>query len=259
MFNSKRSLKKSFYVGLLIFIILILLRLFFAQGFSSLSYKMAEPFWNLRDYVFGKSPKIGMYTESRASLEADIKSLETELYNAQVENLALSAKYSTISNSPFTSVLTNKENRITVKVISKPPSSPYDSLILGQGKEAGIISGTNVYIGDNILIGKISEVENSYSKVILFSSGLNSNQADILRTGESVTLHGRSGGNFNVTLPKDSDVVIGDLLVDTSAHQNIIAKVYYIDSSSLDSFKKVYARIPVNILQSEWVSVSISL
>jgi cell shape-determining protein MreC len=250
-------------IGLTVFVILILLHLFFASFFSSLSVRAAEPLWQLRDNLFGQNKNmLTAITDTKSSLQNQVSTLQAEVYDLQIKNTELSATALSGTHPDAVSFANTNPNTtgttlITAKVISKPPFAPFDTFILDQGSLSGIKIGDDVFIGKNILIGTISEVQDSFSHVTLFSSGTESRQINILRTGQTVSFNGRGGGNFNASLPKDLDVVVGDYLVDTSSKQHIIAQVYYIDTSSGGSFKEVFARIPINILEASWVSVSI--
>ena len=251
------SVKKIFTHGLIFFVVLMLFRIFFSSFFSAVFYSIAKPFWNVRNLTFDRLEDTSYYVESKESLVLKNKELKAEIYTMEIKNLELTAQLSNYMDGDVLDTRKTENGFVSAKVVSKPPFSPFDILILNDGLNLGIKDGAKVYLGDNVLIGTVSSASANTSKVVLFSSGTEAYPAVILRTGEPATLLGQGSGNFKITLPKDFNIVVGDFLVDTNNRQSIIAKVYSIDSSSQGSFKDVYLHIPFNLLHIEWVKVDI--
>jgi cell shape-determining protein MreC len=245
------SAKKYFIIGSVLFFVLILLRVLFYSAFSSLAYTVAKPFWDLGRGIYKQTESSISYGDSKIDLVEKNKNLENKIYELEIKNLELSSKASVTENTEERS----KPGFVISKILVKPPYSPFDIFIIENTPNSGISVGDKVYIGENTLIGEVVSILPKEARVQLLSSGSQSYQASIQRTGETVTLNGQGGGNFKVSVPKEFNVSLGDYLVDSSSKESVIAVVYSIDTSSQGSFKDVYARIPLNILQTEWVSV----
>ena len=252
--RQKNTLWTRISVALTIFVFLFGIRFFFGSSISFLTYEIGRPIWAFRDSIFGQTKDLTLYTQSKSSLISENTALKDEIYNLQLKNIELGNQLSAFTQSDLQSILTDQSGRVLAKVISKPPYSLFDTLVLDTSTSS-VEVGDTVYIDQNILVGAITESKGSYAKAVLYSSGTNSTQADVLRTGQTVSLIGEGGGNFLIVLPKDFDIALGDNLVDMEGSQAIIAQVFSIDTSSQGSFKKVYARIPINIFQVEWVSI----
>ncbi len=241
--------------GFLIFLFLCILQFFFNSTFSTLTYTIAKPLWTYQDHIFGTNHSLIDSIESKAALIVDKKNLEDQIYSLQIKNMELTAQIGTFSSTTVDQFLPHTPEKTVAKVIAKPPFSPFDTLILDRGLDAGITVGNVVYAGDNTVIGQVSTSRSGYAQVTLYSVGGHTQPAEIVRTKEQIDLQGVGGNNYQITVPKEFDVVLGDSIVTTDAQQSVIAIVYYIDSSSQNSFKKVLARIPFNILQTNWVQV----
>ena len=239
------------FAGCVIFVCLTLLRVFFSGPISSFSYTLARPVWSVRAMLFGSTEDtLTEATASKADLIAKNKLLSQEVYDLQVNNLALTSE--TLAPHIETTL---HQNTVMVKVISKPPLTPYDVFVVDTSART-LPAGSLVYLGDNVLIGTVSQSTSRSALVSLYSSGSLVTPVDVLRTGETIALKGQGGGNFEAILPKDFSISPGDILVDRGATRSVIAQVYSVDESSGGSFKKAYARIPTNIFQAEWLFVS---
>jgi hypothetical protein len=117
------------------------------------------------------------------------------------------------------------------------------------------VVGSRVYMSDTIVVGTITSVAPRTSVVQLFSTGGLKQQATLARTGATYELVGSGGANFQLEVPKETDVALGDTFLYPNSSISVLAIVYDIDNGSQSSFKKVYLRIPGNIFSSQWLFV----
>ena len=145
-------------------------------------------------------------------------------------------------------------SKIMARVLSKPPVSPYDTFVVDAGVSEEVSLGNKVYLSGNIIIGKISSITSKTSIVELFSSGGVKQEAILSRTGASFILNGHGGANFTLEVPKDTDIVWGDVFL-YPGPQSILGSVYYINTNAQSSFKTIYLRIPGNVFVAKYVFV----
>lgn len=250
--NNTRNIFQTVGWGFALFSFFILIRLFFIHATTEYAYAISRPLWSTRDTVLGAGDSVHVIDGINAG---DVQALRSEIYNLQLRNMELAAEVTSLHGQIHVTEIQNEKNRLTAKVVSQPPFTPYDVFIINVGSADGVVLGTKIYIGNNTLVGTITKLENTNSEVTLLSSGSQTTQSRLLRTGEGVILNGNGGGNFEVTVPKGFDIVVGDMFVDGTVSQHVIAQVFSIDESSKGSFKKIYAKIPVNIFQTIWVGV----
>jgi cell shape-determining protein MreC len=88
-----------------------------------------------------------------------------------------------------------------------------DSLLLSSGSREGVDVGFPVVVDGHLVLGTISEVGVTWSKVDLFSQ-IGTKQ--ILRMGKQNEIvfeaSGIGGGRLSATIPKAVDVVVGDII-----------------------------------------------
>jgi cell shape-determining protein MreC len=136
------------------------------------------------------------------------------------------------------------------------------------GEDVGLKVDALVYAFDSIPIGRVKEVNNSTSKVVLFSTSGEKTEVVIdgqpARNALSITpaggdnfmeLVGRGGGNFEMVIPRDFELASGTLVHLPGITPYVVAKVEDIISDPRDSLKKALLVSPVNIQNLKFVQV----
>jgi cell shape-determining protein MreC len=144
---------------------------------------------------------------------------------------------------------------VLAAVLTKPPQSMYDTLVLDAGENLGIVVGGQVTLSDAATLGVIDEVFGRTSRAKLFSSVDTETPAVIDRTDLSVTLIGRGAGNFEIRLPQEVDIMKGDVIRLPGMTPSVVATVVEVESNPTNSFKRVFCKMPINIAELRWVSV----
>lgn len=92
-----------------------------------------------------------------------------------------------------------------------------DILLIDQGWKDGIAFNQPVITAEKVLLGRISEVYENFSKVILISNKKSSFDAKISERGISGLVNGKGGGKVSLDLiPQNQEISKGDLLITTS-------------------------------------------
>ena len=144
------------------------------------------------------------------------------------------------------------ENSLTAaSIISKPPFTPSDILMIDSGTEEGLSGGRLVIDGSGIALGEVGFVNNSYSKVVLFSISGKTSEAT-LESGEQITIHGRGGGSFFFEAPKGFGAKKGDLIF---IREYPLAQVTEVIRKKNDPFIEVYLESLRNIQSINKVGV----
>lgn len=255
--NKKRQSspgKRAFRITFSFIIILFVFNLFFPNFLFGSIRPVGEFFWKTRDFLFNiVSGPLGLLSSKNNLLD---EKKELELRVSQLESEVLSLRSLNQEGVFLNSILQKRaqENSIFSRVLAKPPQSPFDILVIDSGSDEGVFSGAHVW-SNGILVGWISEVNSSVSKAELFSSSKRETTAEVLRNGLSFLIKGRGGGNFEVSVPTGTDIVVGDIFVIPSSPSQILAKVESIEEKETDSFKKLFLSSPVNVFSLQWVEV----
>ncbi len=238
-----------------VFVLLSIFAFIFPNFSRGVFQTLGKPVWLIRDQMVDWADDVKGFFSLKSSLVAQVENLQS-----QVDTLSLkTVDYDTVlkENQDLKAVLGRNvtANRVISRVLSRPPQSPYDTLVIDAGSGDGIKPGNKVYISDSVIVGNITNVTPHTSLVEMFSSGDKKTEAQQDRTGTSYELVGMGGANFSIEVPKEADILWGDVFSYPGLLQSVLGSVYYIDTNSQSAFKTIFIRISGNVFQSKWVFV----
>jgi cell shape-determining protein MreC len=238
-----------------VFVLLAILSFVFPKTTRNIFTAVAKPIWNIGDDAQKTLGDIYTFLNLQKNLTAENKNLraEVDLLNLKVVD------YDTLlqQNADLKSLLGRNVSspQILARILSEPPESPYDSLVIDVGASDGVNLGDKIYLSDSIIVGSIAGISSRTSLVQMFSTGGQKTESVLERTGAMYELTGRGGANFSVDVPKEADILWGDVFTYPGLSPAVLGSVYYIDTSSQSAFKTIFIRIPENVFQSKWVFV----
>lgn len=229
--------------------------------FNSLSYvanKIFKPVLVVGNNISSNAQNASYLLKSKKSLYLENESLKKDLdaMSAKIFNFdALEEE-----NNKLKETLGRKsgdKDFVLSAILSKPNKSLFDTLIIDAGEKDNIEVGDIVFALGYIPIGKVAEVFPDSSKVVLFSTSLE--KTEIVITGGDVFMEiiGRGGGNFEMILPRDFEILKGATVSLPGLDSSVIAKVETIISDPRDSYQKALLISPVNIQNLKFVQVEI--
>lgn len=230
---SRKSLKpnKDVALALLTFVITILISFIpFFRNVAVSSYSYSA--WFVRNFTLSVFEKVVYpWKESGISDYSNtIKSAELKVLQQENENLK-----TMLGRRP-------SERAILARVLTKPPQSPYDELVIDVGKDFGVEPGSQIYDNNGALIGSVVSVSKNFSNIKLFSSPGHSLEVEMDKKGVILSIIGQGDGSFVVDVPRDFEIKVGDVFVLPGIKDKPIASVSYIKGTDTDSFKTVFAR-----------------
>lgn len=134
----------------------------------------------------------------------------------------------------------DSSEKIVGRVLSRPPFSPHDHLLIDVGSKNGVKRGVWVESASGTLLGKTTLVKEDFSFVMLFSSPDKKISA-YLPGGDEVELVGMGAGNFYLELPKDAPLKKNDVLLESTT-QKPLAIVSTVISSESNPFKQIHLK-----------------
>ncbi len=202
---------------------------------SNLSYSIISFFSSKKTLLKERDELLKKNTElTLLSLERDI---------LLKENLELKKMSETKSSS---SVIAN--------VLLHPGFSPFDTFVIGKGRDFGVELG-NLVRSEGLILGEISEVNEHTSRVTLFSSSGNTFPITIGKQRFEVEATGLGGGTFEALLPKNVEIEIGDIAIFAFNTPRLLGTVKDIETDKNGIFKKVLFSLPININTVEFVTI----
>jgi len=249
--RSKDAYSKKILTSLVIFLLLAGLFYFFG-GFI---IRVASPVWKAENAVTRSFRNIGDFFSTRKTLLAENASLKTKIESLEIEIASLHLGED--RENVLLGLLERKPEgvSVTASVLTHPPQTPYDVLVLDAGSSDGVNIGDKVYLPEGPVLGLISDTFSKNSRLKLYSSSGESNPGILERGGVPIEILGQGGGNFKIILPRDTEVEIGDRILSAGIEADLLAVVEDIRLQPTDSFKEVLAKSPTNIFTLRFVFI----
>ena len=255
--NRTNAKKVVTIVSLFLFLALILYLL--PNTISSTGRTLSRPIWYVGSLVASSFSRSVSFFSSRNNLISKNTALEEEINSLKLKETDYGILLK--ENQDLKSELGRPgvSGKVLASILSKPPVSPFDTFVIDIGSSLGIKEGNKVYLGGNIIVGKVKSVTGGTSIVELFSNSSVKQESTLSRTGATFVLQGHGGANFILEVPKEADILWGDVFTYPDINSSIIGTVYYIDTNSQSSFKTIYLRIPGNVFSARYLFVEKSI
>jgi cell shape-determining protein MreC len=144
-------------------------------------------------------------------------------------------------------------------VISRPPQSPYDILVIDSGSDNDIKQGARVLFSTDVMLGYVAEVFSKTSKIKLvsFPGEETSVIIESLASGAKISALaiGRGGGEMEIKIPSSIEVRSGDLVKTPGTYPLMLGTVEKTEINLSDPFQKIYFRLPVNFQELDKVMI----
>lgn len=256
--GSRENPARRFYA--ILGILIIVSFLFFGRHVLSAQFvAFAEPLWFFEKKIESiLSPLTSVWANS-----VELKAQNAQLIQeANEKNLELRQLLRVIDDYKKIGDLYSERERFDrsardegslALVLSRPPVSPYDTLVIKIDESSNIKEGDFVYAPGGILLGETREVSGTRAKVLLYSSPGEMRSGFLSGVG-AVELEGRGGGNFETQLPKETRIT-PSASITYEGGSTILARVGTTTQTEGDSFQRVFAQLPINIQSLEWLRI----
>lgn len=220
--------------------------------------RVAAPnlFYTALSPIFGFSSLIGSRTHAAlagltggATLAAEADRLRAENTNLQIQIEALHRQVSSIG------AIDNASESIVAGVLARPPTSPYDTLIVNAGSDAGVVERMTAYGADAAPIGVVTGVEPRFSRITLLSSPEMVTQGWLGSAHTPVQLIGLGGSAFSVSIPRTIVVREGDIIYLPGPGAIPVGQVIRIDDNAALPVIALRVQSIQNIFSITWVGI----
>lgn len=217
--------------------------------------RAASPVWQGENAISRRLNFTVNFMRSKADLVKENHELRERIESYDL--LLISCRLLSDSKNSLLSSLgrTAVSGGISAAVLAHPPKTPYDTLIIGAGESDGISVERAVALPEGPKIGTVFEVFGRESKVLLYSAPGRETMAVLERHNVPVALIGRGGGNFEIHLPRDVEIEMGDKIVSPDLDAVLLGVVGDVEVEPTDAFKRVLVSGPANIHTLRFVTV----
>jgi cell shape-determining protein MreC len=249
--RSRHYFKKSLLILLGIFVICALVFSFFGGVIVS----FISPLWQAENAATARIFGIEEYFRFQKSLMDENQRLRDKVLSLELSIASRPSR--TLEISEMLEIMGRELERggIASTVLVRPPQTPYDSMVIDAGSKEGVSLGSEVFMPEGALLGTVTEVHFSTSRVRLFTTSGERTAAVLERHGIPVTLEGIGGGNFRIVIPREVEVEVGDRILSADISSRLVGIVGDVKMETTDSFKEVLAKSPMSVFNIHYVLV----
>jgi cell shape-determining protein MreC len=251
-----RSRYQQGYSKRALFLVLIfLIGAIFFSLFDNLITRAISPLWRAENRFSRSLLSIGGFFASRESLREENVELKDRIASLELEVSAATLYRSESERLLALLGRVGEEGGITASVLTHPPQSPYDLIVIDAGERDRVTVGAKVYLPEGPEMGVVTQIFPSFSRVKLLTSPGEKTQAVLERHDVPVELEGMGGGSFKIVLPRETEVVVGDRILSGNLKSSLVAVVADITLTPTDAFKEVIAKSPANIFTLRYITI----
>ncbi len=231
---------------------------FFQDLLGGVSSIVVSPFIALQHYFETSSAAVPVYIRERTSLLNTIQSLEQQI--AAKEGMRITLEYIEKENAELRALMTQATSTPTLLagVVARPPYSPYDSLVIDQGEQDGVVENAPVYYGSGRTLGYVRKVFDNYALVTLLSSPEVESTVYVFGANVFTTAYGEGGGVIRLSIPQGVRVTEGDVVVLPSLDGGVVGAVSSVQSIPTEPEQHAYVVLEVPMQSIRVVRVALT-
>ncbi len=248
--SSTRSLKRAFSFTVLALVAVFLLQNLFGGFFSNSVMSLLS----IKTHLANSSATLPVFIRDRIDLLKQLQNLKTSV-DAQ-SGYATTIDQLTAENSELRNLLGDvPSDRIAAGVIARPPSVPYDVLVLDRGSDDGIVEGALVYHSANFAIGYIERVFTTSAMVVLFSSPHTESTVYVYGPDVYARAYGEGGGVIRISVPQGVSITKGNVVILPMLLSGTLGTIHEVTSIPTQPEQHAFLTYPVPLQSIRLVSV----
>ena len=144
---------------------------------------------------------------------------------------------------------------IVAGVLSGPPMSPYDTLVLALGEKSGVALGQEAFGDGGVPLGIVSSVSADFSRVTLFSASGVVTRGWVGSANLPLEIRGAGGGALRASVASATGVALGDTVFVPGPGALPVGRVARIDRDSASPSADILIQGALNPFSITWVDL----
>ncbi|MBY0310097.1 rod shape-determining protein MreC [Patescibacteria group bacterium] len=259
--TTKASSRRSFFSERRHRLTLIFLGLVLAAGFllptlmGVVSDIAMAPFVRVASWVRESPGMIPTYLRERSALRAEIEELRAQIDSSTAHTLTINRL--TEENIALRSVYGEglPSKRLLSRVVARPPWLAYDLIQIDKGADDGVVVGSPVFAGRDVVIGSVVETSARHAFVELVTTAGFQSTVYIPAAKLVATMEGQGSGVSRVRFAQGIRVMPGDLVVMLAYDAGVYGQVSHVENASTQPEQYAYVTLPEAIQSLRYVTV----
>ncbi len=222
---------------------------------TGLAQLVFAPFDAVRIWVTQSQDSLPQYLRDRHALIQEIEILKASVATDQGDQNTI--RKLQFENEQLRSLVGEiPEERDLARVIARPNQLPYDMVMLDRGSEEGVVEGAPVFVGQDQLIGVVSDVRTNTSLVTLVTTSGFTSTAYVMGANIYTYAEGMGGGIMRVRIPQDIPLHVGDIVMLPAVNSTgVFGAVAAIENSPTQPEQYGYVPLKVSLQSLQYVSI----
>lgn len=253
--DSLRSSRTRVRFRTLLILLAVVVLLFYTRSIVGVvGGIVAAPFYAITSYIQHSSATVPTFIRDRSAILDEKRALEAELAGQQGMEMTLAQVLK--ENEELRTLLgATREERIAAGVIARPPYTPYDTLILDQGSDEGVIDHAPVFLGSGLAVGYVRSTTNRSSLVTLFSSPGVETSVYIFGPDIFARAYGIGGGVVRIDIPQGITLTQGDLVILPSLDSGVLGTIDSVEAIPTAPEQHAFVTLAAPIAAMRLVSI----
>jgi len=208
------------------------------------------PIHGLQSYLAHSTNSLPHFFRDRDALVRELQDLRSQIPTTGNHTVTITQLQA--ENNELRALLgAEQHERIAAGVLARPGDLPYDTMVLDQGSDDGVVVGAPVYAARDRIIGVVSAVRAHNATVTLVTSPGYRSTVYIYGPDIYTTAVGQGGGVLEVGVPQGVQLEIGDPVVLPALASGIYGEIVSIDSvpTQPEQYAYVTAEVPTSALR----------
>jgi cell shape-determining protein MreC len=253
--RKKRKRQRMLLFAFFLALIVLLLRGPIANLLSGGLVFLARPVWSLSDGIALRSSSIVSGFRDKDALAKENERLKDTLDTVAIEAYSRDALLE--ENRQLKEMLGRKGeySYLLGRILSAPPVSPYDTILIDVGGADGVTVGMPVFSQGDFKVGEINRVWQKSSLVGLYSNANTQLSVTVGTSSIPAVATGQGGGTLRVILPRSVSVKDGDIVAIPAISPTFLGVVSGIERPEGSSLEALYVRLPFDLFGEHHVYV----
>lgn len=212
---------------------------------SSLFFSGSPAIWSVGNVAEDTSKSFFSQLKDNRVLLGENRKLKEDILRMQTQVLDRNLLAEKVAQLEESLGRERMDNRVPANVLVNSSRISYDVFVVDAGSSQGIKQGDLVAYSGAGIIGKVFEVYEFSSKIKLYSSAKEETPVLVGKEKIPAIARGKGMGNYEVILPQESAVGVGDTVL-LPGTMLILGEVVFVEDALNQPFSKILFRLPFN-------------
>ncbi len=214
---------------------------------------VASPFWSAGSSLSAGVGNVGSFFTDKATLTNERDRLLAENAAQYAKNALLDARVEDLER--LLGSRTEAVDGVLAGVLSRPPVSPYDVLIVDAGSDSRVSVGSRADGPGGMPLGTVESVTKTSARILLYSTPGKETESWIGETRIPVTLVGEGSGAMSAVVAREAGIAVGDLVYASGPGALPIGSVLAVGNDPSSPRSRVDIRPLLNPFSVTWVTI----